>query len=413
MRTLGFLTCLWLAGAVALGAGPPASESTGAEKSTGHENVRRLEHQMAPLPDEPAIRFTKLFTIEKLHDGQGFRLLAFSPDGTILGASRRGGYRSHDVTLWDVQKRKLLHVLPHTDDIEHSIGAIAFVPPGDRLVTGCHNLNRVFLWDAHTGKLLDTLDTGSRPTHGITGLAPFPDGKRVMVCVTTGLTVWDLDTKAHTTLPMDEHVPRAPGNYPAAPRCCFRVAFTADGTRFATTVNHSFFLPRILLWDARTCRVTGTIPMVQGNWHLAYAPDGRTVAADYYEPNHHQKTQGRYLGVWDAATGKKVFAGEVYNYGLYDLAYTRDSKYLLAVGQHDDAEAPGKRGGHVALGVWDVATGKIVNTLEQVGVPPMSVAVSPDNKLLAVPYWGNIDIYAVEYAEQSKATPNAPRGPGQ
>ena len=83
------------------------------------------------------------------------------------------------------------------------------------------------------------------------------------------------------------------------------------------------------------------------------------------------------------------------------MTYTRDGKYLLMLGQREpppfaDSDMPG---GLLAIGAWEVATGKLVNEISP-GVGS-ELVVSPDNKLLAIPH-GIIDIYAIEYAEQPK-----------
>jgi len=400
MNGMAFLRCLSLAVALAAGAGLRADNTRKEEK------MKPLDHQKTPLPENPPIRFKKVFAIEQQHEGQGFGLLEFSPDGTTLAASRWGGHRNHDVTLWDVQKRSLRHILPHTENTADMIGAIAFVPPGDRLVTACLNLNKVFLWDVRSGNLLDTLDTSGKPDYSInsiTGLAAFPDGKRVIICARTGLTVWDLEAKTHHTLPLDEHVPLAPGEKRAIPRFCSRVAFTADGSRFATSVRDTRFAPRILLWDANTSRVTGMIPTGIGNFHFAYAPDGSSIAADQYAP---QGGQGSLVNVWDPATQKKILSGSIFG-SLFDFVYTRDGKYLLVAGKHMPQGTPTD---DPVIGVWDVASGKVVNCVKPVGIGPIHLAVSPDNKLLAVPR-RNIDVYAIEYARQSQGSPKAPPRP--
>lgn len=406
MRRNQLLTSLWLATTLAVAGGcsaeePPDSAPAQREPFSTEEGVKPLDHQTAPLPENRPIGFKKVLTIEG-EGRRGLMMLAFSPDGKILAASRAEGGQKHDVTLWDVYERKLLHVLPHTDNTRHRVAAIAFVPPGDRLVTGCWNLNKVFLWDVRTGKLLDTLDTGGSPNYWITGLAAFPDGKRVICCARSGLIVWDLEAKTHKALPLEEHVPADGFREPTYPRRCHSVAFTADGSRFATTVNDPLYARRILLWHAKTSRVTGAIPVKNLGFQFAYAPDGSSVAADYYDPI----AKGpNVVGVWDAATGKKLFAGRLFNWGLADLQYTRDGKYLLIAGLHKD---PIEAGGRAVIGVWDVATGKVANAIpaseSALGFIPACMAISPDNKLLAVP-GRNIDIYAIEYTAQSKPGP--------
>ncbi len=360
--------------------------------------VKPLDHQALPLPENPPVRFKKLFTIQgtaKL----GLFILAFSPDGKVLAVGRWGN-EIPDVTLWDVKRRKLLHVLPHGRDMNQNITAVAFVPPGDRLVTGYWTLNKALLWDVRTGKLLDTLETGEKVGDFITGLAAFPDGKRVICCAGSGLILWDLEAKTHKTLSLEEHVPVKDSWRPTSPPRCDSVAFTADGSRFATTVNQVAYAPRILLWDAKTCQVTRSIPMQRGNHRFALAPDGSSFAADYYDPSlphSYDPTVSRdVVGVWDMASGKKVLAGRLFNWGLYDLAYTPDGKYLLAAGVHKDIM---EAGGKPVIGVWDLATGKVVNSLPMPAYGPLRIAISPDNKLLAVP-GRNIDIYAIEYTRK-------------
>ena len=357
--------------------------------------VMVLEHHSlsASLPETPPIRFRKLFTLEA-DAGRAFTRLTFSPDGKVLAASRQSADQIPDVTLWDVETRRLLHVLPNAASKGHEVAAIAFVPPGDRLVTACGGRVKALLWDVRSGALIDTLDLGRSFTFGVTGVAAFPDGKRVICCMSPGLTVWDLETKTHTMLPLDEHLPRRLQDEAVA-RSCDSVAFTADGSRFATTVamNQFAFEQRILFWDARTCRVTDVIPtpMMTMTQRFAYAPDGSTVAAAY-------TTSGwMVIGVWDARSGKKLLAGPVFDTAIIDIAYTQDAKYLLVAGSHLSRFDP--RYHSAIIAVWDVRTGKIVNQLPMERLMSARMAISPDNKLLAVP-GHNMDIYAIEYADQ-------------
>ena len=118
---------------------PSDGESTPAvavpiEPFPGEPGVKPLEHQASPLPENPPIRFRKLYSLAADRPPRIIALLAFSPDGKILAASREEDQYPHDVTLWDVQKRRLLHVLPHPDEERDPIGAMAFLPPGDRVV---------------------------------------------------------------------------------------------------------------------------------------------------------------------------------------------------------------------------------------------------------------------------------------
>ena len=220
--------------------------------------------------------------------------------------------------------------------------------------------------------------------------------------------MWDLETKSHKKLPLEEHVALLAG-YPAYPRRCHSVSFTTDGSRFATSVNDVFLAPSILVWDAKASRVSNVIATAHRAECFGYAPDGSTVTAGYYDPDFdiHPLRQ-QVVAVWDAASGKMLVAGPAFELGARAFAYTRDGKYLLIVGQREGPPFPfgDKPGGPPVIGVWEVATGKIVSEISPLGLYFPRIAISPDNKLLAVPAGTNIDIYAIEYTEQPKPKAN-------
>jgi DNA-binding beta-propeller fold protein YncE len=256
-------------------------------------------------------------------------------------------------------------------------------------------LNKVFLWDVRTGKLLDALDTGGRATFGVTGLAAFPDGKRVIACVTTGLTVWDFESKSSTTLPLDEYLPPLPDENPTIGRWCFAVAFTAEGSQFATTALGGTYAARILLWNAKNCQVTGVIPVHRLGFPFAYSADGRFVAAEDSEAG---MTGPPPVGVWDTTSHKKLLSGPIFG-STSRLALTPHGNYLLAAGKHKPI---GRGTDNMVIGVWDVRTGELVNRVSTSLTEAAYFALSPDNKLMAVSAGRDIEIYAIEYTVQSK-----------
>ena len=101
-----------------------------AEKSPAEEgNVKALQHETTVLHGSPPVHFKKRFSLEG-KDMPGSSIVIFSPDARLLAVALRGGYvdpKKADLALWDVQKRKLLRLLPHP---EMHITGIAFFPPG-------------------------------------------------------------------------------------------------------------------------------------------------------------------------------------------------------------------------------------------------------------------------------------------
>lgn len=391
MKTVYSRKLVWLATALVAGATPSYAEPKRDEQPRPTESVKAMEPYEASLLKTPVFTFDKLFALALEHkDDEYFHHVTFSQDNRTLAAVREHGHESTVITVWDLDRRKLLHTLPYPYDVRNSVVSLTFVPPGDRLIASSADVNKVLVWDVLHGRLIRTWDLGGRQSNGVNGSAAFSDGNRILCCARDGLFVWDLKTDIRTKLPLDEHVPLTDyGKKRGIPGQCLRAAFTADGSRFATTITDAaFFLPRILFWDTKTCRVAGVIPVspVLG-YQFAFAPDGTSVAATYYDASIDDSEP---VGVWDALAEKRVLSGQIFNWGTLHLAYTQDSKYLFAAGINRTASMPD---GKPSLGVWEVASGRLVGCLES---GALHFALSPNNKLLAVPNGGEISIYSVQ-----------------
>jgi WD40 repeat protein len=361
--------------------------------------VKRFDHQTAPLADDPPVRFNRLFELRVPADERGFSRIAFSPDGKTIAGVRSGARQPwEEIFVFDIEKQTLLYSLRDADGKGYDVAAMAFLPTGDRLATASRDMENVYVWDVRKGALTRTIDSGGKTARGVTDLAVFPDGRRLVWSIYSGLYLLDVETGAAQRLPLEGHLVVKPGNPPVPPHCSW-VTVTADGSRFATTVSDIvFFEPAILVWDASTMGVTRTIPTEMMCVGVAMAPDGKRVAAS--QPG---KTGGAtYLTIWDAASGKPLVSGHVFAAGS-PISFSRDGKYLFAAGKHLPKGPPDDA---VAVGVWDTATGRLVGSLTT-GKVYCTVALSPDNKRLAVGA-SNIDIYAIEYCEDSKPSGDAP-----
>src|ERR1035438_5454420 len=176
MTQIQFRSFFWGVGALLMASQLAAGSPPLAPESEG--KVKQLDFPRAPLPTASSFRLNLAFSLEYEEKGVRGNLLAFSADGKTLAASRSMSSGKEDVALWDVPNRKLIRVLRHGPDGEYAYSAIAFLPPGDRVVTACVQLddlkpcpwcNKVLLWDTQSGKLLDALDPGRRPHDSISG----------------------------------------------------------------------------------------------------------------------------------------------------------------------------------------------------------------------------------------------------
>ncbi len=264
--------------------------------------------------------------------------LAFSPNGKLIASGQYQG----TVTLWDATTGKRLRTLSgHTSTVER----VAFSPDGTTLTSSSAD-GKIILWSAGTGERLYTL-------HGHTGtvwsVAFSPDGKTLAS-----------GGDDHALILWDAHIARAPstlrGDAPIN-----SVAFSPDGhtIAFGTYYNGTGFM-----YDAGTGR---RIRLLGGDTdsaaYVAFSPDGRTLAFD----------DGNGSVILNARTGQTLRTLS----GFAPFAFGPDGKTLAAV----DATSP--------VLLFNVATGKLVRTLNTASDNIYSVAFSPDGTLIAAGGDGN------------------------
>jgi WD40 repeat protein/tetratricopeptide (TPR) repeat protein len=349
--------------------------------------------------------------------------VAFSPDGRRLAHAT-----GQVVTLWDVNTGAPDLVL--TNDVPAT--ALAFSPDGKTLATGSGASLR--LWDAVTGTLKHAWKTPSGAQYNLT-LAFSPDGNWLASTVTSntrGTQFWDV-TATPPRLVRD----LGPGGT--------AVAFSADGKQVAIGMSQGFLLFDTATWkqvlvkdghlwgrghslafvpgtktvavgvDARSVKLvdlpTGkaaTLPHHAPVRALAVAPDGQAVAAigsdrllkvwnlgpavhpDVLEvggaiaslafaPNGQTLAAGlmeRRVQLVNVNTGTTRGDYQGHRLSVKALAFLQDGKLLVSGSA--SWEQPGE------LKIWDVGTGKELGGPVQFEEASMTIAVTPDERTLAV-----------------------------
>jgi WD40 repeat protein len=314
--------------------------------------------------------------------------VALSPDGKRLAC----GTFEEEVRVWDTATGRELWCVK-TESFR--VSAQAFSPDGKTLATGGGKLR---LWDAASGRLLRTVDG---PPGG-TELAAFsPDGKRV---VTAGwhsvLHFWDTATGKPVS------------HFEGHDHAVWAGAFSPDGKALATVSDEPF----VRLWDLSAGRARRLAFGWSGLRSVAFAPDGKTLAASPLAwgewPGLCELSTGRLLRrftperdlpggavafaadgrtlaastgsckvrFWDAATGRersRPFEGQMDGTGS---SLGERVQFVLAP---DGRTVVTTRGRDENSGVvaWDVAAGKERMRLADRGLP---VAVSPDGRHVAL-----------------------------
>jgi WD40 repeat protein len=287
---------------------------------------------------------------------QIIRSLAFSPDGKLL-ASSTGNWTSADVPgevkLWDMTADRLAADLPGHEGMVYTV---RFAPDGKTLATTCKD-KRIRLWDVAAREVRTTLE-------------------------------------GHT----------------AAARA---LTFSADGARVATGSWDN----TVRLWDAQTGKALGVLKARMQVNCVAFAPDGKTLAASQgtqegkgpgiirlfdvdglKERLELKGHKGRVLRVVFAPDGKTLIsAGGVINAGGEICLWDADSAQLRATlhGHRSWIEGMAQSGDGKRLAtasptgvlLWDAGAAPLQHKLQGHSQPVISAAFSADGSLLATGSW--------------------------
>jgi serine/threonine protein kinase/WD40 repeat protein/tetratricopeptide (TPR) repeat protein len=280
----------------------------------------------------------------------------------------------------------------------------SFSPDGQHLVVGCDLNGGGIVWDVwHLGRRERVFHQPSRSE----GFAFHPDGRRLVFAPPgKNLIVWDLvERREVKRLPLD-FLPR-------------RLHIDSEGRRIAANVWVAPFQVRILDLDTGEALASWTDQV--GNAAMSWSRDDRLLATGHQD--------GRVF-VWDVERGRlaSVLQGHASNVIRCQFA---SEGHLLATTSWDgttrlwdastgEALAIGRAGiipgfspdgrrlaftGGGLLGVWDVAHGRDVTTLNPslIGnrtevTPPDGVNAarfSPDNRLAALASGAGVHLYEV------------------
>jgi RNA polymerase sigma factor (sigma-70 family) len=242
-------------------------------------------------------------------------------------------------------------------------GWVMALSPDRSRVAGVNTQGNTVVWDAGSGKELCTLPTADRH---MTVRAFAPDGKTLYTAAWWGpVRAWDVSTQKERP-PFDNvrHFTRS-------------LVVSPDG-RWLAAADHPQVAggPRreVTVWDLATGREPHRL-LPQSTWGytwaLAFSPDNTSLAAVGGAWKLAPREKGAFITVWDVHTGKARFPGIDLDGFLVSVAFSPDGR-MLATGDQD---------GTVRL--WEAATGLERHRFAGHESTVNAVAFSPDGKLVA------------------------------
>ncbi len=293
-------------------------------------------HDLLPLPRHPAwisglalaaaapvvavvsggVHFWDRETAAELHRlAQHCRLPALSPDGTRLAGVVMTAEGESNLVAWDWRGGRQLAGL---EGVEPT--ALLFADDATLLVGNA--LGQVGRYDLAAGRWLKVW---RGPEGAVDALAVSPCGRFVAAgAADNRVRLWRVDTgEALHELPVPAPDGESPQRRPA------RLAFSPDAARLAWA---SPAAGRLLLWDGATGKRLGrlALPGPVENCAVGFDARGRCLVAETTAVT--DDARDFRLGVWDAQSGRPVFATEPQAQPITELAFTADRGLLASAG---------------------------------------------------------------------------------
>jgi len=289
--------------------------------------------------------------------------VVFSPDGRF---ALSGGYGKGNLSLWSVATGKQIRSFGgHTGRVQDQVNSVAFSPDGKFALSGSDD-KTLRLWDVATGKEIRSF---AGHTFSVNSVA-FSSGGRIVLLSGHGdatLRLWDVATgRGKVICPFAGHT-----------NSITTVAFSPDG-RFALSwsIDDNTLRLKDITTGQEIRSFTGHTSRFKSV--VTFSPDGRFALSGSSDERKMIKSSSRTkvrndggdytLRLWDVATGKEIQSFAGHTGGVSSIAFSPDGSFALS-GSWDDT-----------LRLWDVAAGKQIRSFAGHTGGVDSIAFSPDGR---------------------------------
>lgn len=294
--------------------------------------------------------------------------IALSPDGQQMACARgdfvanvRGN--SMNIELYDLNTRKVQRALSGHQDF---VTCLAFSPNGNHLVSGSRDTT-IKIWDLKTGRALSTLRGHSRTVRSV---AYSPNGKRIYsggedrtLKIWNGETGIELQNLTDHNQPINDLACSPDGKYIASAGGppTFKVIQTSQGARkLQKTVLTGEKPGELLVWDATT-----------GKKLYAQRDHSGSVLCVTFSPNGKHLLSGstnRRLILRDARSGKPIKTLQGHSGPVTRVTFSPDGSRVISGDQNG------------ILKVWSSSSGNFLFTLSRHHRAIFSMAHHPDGR---------------------------------
>jgi WD40 repeat protein len=279
----------------------------------------------------------------------------FSPDGRFVAS---GGVDS-SVTIWEPRTGKIIRVLKHPLGVTY----LTISPNGKYIATGSYDA-KVRIWDVKTGAVVKELE-GHKGT--VWHVHFSPNGKLLASSgEDASVKIWEV-AGGRLLFTLKGHK-----------LTVWSVKFSADGNRIAS----GSFDGTIKLWDTKNGWLLTTLDKhTEAVVDLAFNHNGQILAS---------VSDDKTIRLWEAEDGRLIRSMEVPEH-VQAVAFSPDDRLLLTGGRDkpligellQNFLGDSKMNKGVSARLWNVETGRLLQTFTSHGNDVNDVAFSPDGCWLA------------------------------
>jgi RNA polymerase sigma factor (sigma-70 family) len=319
--------------------------------------------------------------------------LAYSRDGKTLATAGFDGI----VHLWDAVNGKQIGELK--GEKKSTIRSVTFAPDG-KTVACVNDAGLVRLWDVATGALKQSFSALSEPMRAAVGtfmldsLAFAPDG-RLLAVSGFGPTHAEPPDRIYELRVFDVQAGQPEWSHMGRGEQACSLAYAADGETLARGGWKT-----VTLWNAKDGEPIRTLYPTKGTiFALAFTPNGRTLVGGGNIPTEDVNHQAGLVTLWDVATGRIVHTLEGHRGGVHAVAIAPDGKTVASGGDGPMRAFPGVTKVISEVRLWDIATGSHLWTFEGESGVVRGFAFAPDGKALVYCDDASVGVIKVQTAK--------------
>jgi WD40 repeat protein len=251
----------------------------------------------------------------------------FSSDGNLMASEHYNGI----IILWDTKKWDSLKVIIIKDNTGwvKSFSTIAF-SNDNSMLAGVLNDTSIYIWDVNSGNLLKSINENNY-FYSI-AFAPVYDN-----LTTNGngkIQIWDKNTGILINSYNDPLSTISTFKYsPTGDTIVYCLSDDFDSQEPPDSFGRKKYITLIRFLDINTGNIVRTFydttkytTSTSYSKLLAYSPDGKKIACGYMSGGY----EINYIKLWDIASGQIIKTFEDVNYELSSLAFSPDSRYLAS-----------------------------------------------------------------------------------